>query len=73
MYRPVVCMDNIHCGIMISVLYVHSVEIWILFLFQFKELNDIIKITKPSFNPYINALLFPFLQLFPFLCRLGYK
>ena len=47
MCRPGVSTDNVQCGIVMSVLYVHSGEIY--FLFQFNELNDITKTAKPPF------------------------
>ena len=49
MYRPGVSTDNVHCGIMMSVLHVHSGAICFLFPLQFNELNDITKFTKPPF------------------------
>ena len=73
MCRPGVSTDNVQCGIMMSVLYVHSGEIYFLFLFQFNELMISLRPLNPLFNLYIITVLWPLLQLFPFLHRLGYN
>ena len=73
MCRPGVSTDNVQCGILMSVLYVHSGEIYFIFFFNLMSSMISLRPLNPLFNLYIITVLWPLLQLFPFLRRLGYK